>query len=53
MEQNAEIRDNCELHLYLFRINPQGWKLQMLLIIPTINSNAQDQMTQTQFQPPK
>lgn len=45
--KNAKIRDNCELNLWNYSEQTQHGKLQMLLIIPSINANAQDQIIPT------
>lgn len=44
MEQNVKIRDNCDLNLWNYSEQMQQGKLQMLLIIPSINADAQDQI---------
>lgn len=45
--KNAKIRDNCELNLWNYSEQTQHGKLHMLLIIPSINANAQDQIIPT------
>lgn len=45
--KNVKIRDNCDLNLWNYSEQMQHGKLQMLLIIPSINANAQDQIIPT------
>lgn len=45
--KNAKIRDNCELNFWNYSEQMQHGKLQMLLIIPSINANAQYQIIPT------
>lgn len=45
--KNVKIGDNCELNLWIYSEQMQHRKLQMLLIIPSINSSVQDQIIPT------